>query len=63
MAAASETSIGITKFYKNAQVQSWMKFFVDKCAEAKALVEIIVYLKWIECLDIFCYCLKQFKEI
>ena len=63
MAVASETSRRIKKFYKNAQVQKWTKFFVDKCVEVKALVEIIVYLKWIECLDIFCYCLKQYEEI
>ena len=45
MAAASETSKRITKFYKNAQLQKWTTFVVVKCAEVKVLVEINVYFE------------------
>ena len=45
MAAASETSRRITKFYKNAQGQKWTTFLVVKCAEVKVLAEINVYFE------------------
>ena len=45
MAAASETSKRITKFYKNAQLQKWTTFVVVKCAKVKVLVEINVYFE------------------
>ena len=37
MAAASETSRRITKFYMNAQLQKWTRFFMDKWAEVNKI--------------------------